>query len=211
MITFTALAEACTISSETSSADIAGIIVAILALVKQCALMIIIFYITNWSNIQIDDHNYYIIIEKLSTTRWYARNNFFFSLFIRGLTLLFFVTLFNQPKVAGGLMLAMMLAYTLASAVGMRFIKARFWAFNFIGNLLTCACIFCMYGCASAPIASEAWESYRNAYFIIILVLCAFFLFINLMEIIANSSQICKQLKSIYNRFIICEKMDDAV
>lgn len=33
----------------------------------------------------------------------------------------------------------------------------------------------------------------------------------NLVEIIANSSQISKQLKSIYYRFIVCHKMDDAV
>lgn len=33
----------------------------------------------------------------------------------------------------------------------------------------------------------------------------------NFLEIIANSSQVCKQLKSIYHRFIICKKMDDAV
>jgi len=41
----------------------------------------------------------------------------------------------------------MMILYTLISAVGMRYIKTRYWIFNFFGNLLTCACLFCMYGC----------------------------------------------------------------
>lgn len=127
---------------------------AILALVKQGTVLILVFYITNRSNIQIDDHNYYILFEKLSTCRWYARNNFFLSLLTRALTIVFFITLFNQPNLAGGLMLSMMLLFTLASAVGTRFVKARFWVFNLLGNILTCACIFCMYGCGSTPIES---------------------------------------------------------
>ena len=191
--------------------DIAGIIVGILALVKQCALLVMIFYITNWSNFQIDDHNYYILIEKQSTCRWYARNNFFMSLLMRGLTLVFYVAFFNRPSVAGGLMLAMMLGYTAMSALGTKFIKIRFWVFNLVGNSLTCACIFCMYGCGTSMIGSDTWETYKKAYFILILILCAFFILINIMEIVANSSQMCKQLRSIYSRFIICEKMDDAV
>jgi hypothetical protein len=208
---FTGLAEACSINSNTDSTDIAGIIVGILALIKQGAVLGMIFYVTNWSNFQIDDHNYYILIEKQSTCRWYARNNFFLSLFMRTLTLIFFVTLFDKPAVAGGLMLAMMLGFTAASAFGTKFIKLRFWIFNLVGNFITCACIFCVYASGEAIIGSDTWETYKKAYFILILILCAFFLMINLMEIIANSSQMCKQLKSIYSRFIICEKMDDAV
>ena len=42
-------------------------------------------------------------------------------------------------------------------------------------------------------------------------MLCSSFLMMNFLEIIANSSQISKQLRSIYHRFIICQKMDDAV
>jgi hypothetical protein len=42
-------------------------------------------------------------------------------------------------------------------------------------------------------------------------MLCSFFILINIIEIIINSNAISRQLKSIYLRFIICKKMDDAV
>ena len=54
-------------------------------------------------------------------------------------------------------MLAMMLGYTAVSAVGTKFVKFRFWLFNFIGNLLTCACVFCIYGCGGSTIGSDTW------------------------------------------------------
>ncbi len=42
--------------------DIAGIIVSIVALLKQGALLCVIFYQTNWTNFQIDDNNFYILV-----------------------------------------------------------------------------------------------------------------------------------------------------
>ena len=64
--------------------------------------------------------------------------------------MVFFIGLFDQPNAAGGLMLGAMVGYTIFSALGMKFIKVRFWIFNFVGNLMTCACLFCMYGCGTS-------------------------------------------------------------
>lgn len=69
------------------------------------------------------------------------------SLVARALVIVFFIAFFERPQVAGLLMLGTMVLYTVISALGMRYIKARYWVFNFMGNLLTCACLFCMYGC----------------------------------------------------------------
>jgi hypothetical protein len=93
MITFAALSEACTINQEENSAII-EIIISILALIKQGAFLVIVFYITNCKNFQIDDQNFYILVERLSTCRWYARNNFLLSLLVRALCSLFFIVFF---------------------------------------------------------------------------------------------------------------------
>lgn len=89
---------------------------------------------------------------------------------------MFFVALFGKPQVAGYVCLGIMIAYTIVSAVSLRFVKVRYWVFTLVGNLLTCACIFCMYGCGSEEIGSEKWHKFSKAYYATILLLCSMFL-----------------------------------
>lgn len=61
MITFTALAQLCTIN-EDITIDVLDIIISVLALTKQGVVLVIVFYLSNCKNFQIDDQNYYILI-----------------------------------------------------------------------------------------------------------------------------------------------------
>lgn len=93
MLIFSALSEACTINKDNKSSTI-EVIFAIAALVKQVVFLGIVFYLTNYKKFQIDDPHYYVIVEKLSNSRWYARNNFIASLIVRSFCIVIFVTLF---------------------------------------------------------------------------------------------------------------------
>ena len=61
MTVFCALSQACTLNSE-KSINIVGLVISIIALIKQFHVLVIIFYISNFTNFQIDDQHYNILI-----------------------------------------------------------------------------------------------------------------------------------------------------
>lgn len=173
--------------------------------------MFVIGFVTNFRDFQIDDQKYYILIEKLTTRRWYARNNFMFSLIIRFLIIIIFVTIFDNPSVSGLIITLIQLVYTVISFLSLKFIKFRYSIFNLLGNILTCGAFLCISQAGYLYQNDNIFQQYVSAYYIIVLLLCILFIFVNLLEIIVNFNPISRQLKSIYYRFIVCKKMDDAV
>jgi hypothetical protein len=103
------------------------------------------------------------------------------------------------------------LVYTIISFFSLKFVKLRYSIFNLLGNILTCGSFLCISQSAYLYSNDTIYQQYISAYYVIVLILCILFVFVNLLEIIVNFSPISRQLKSIYYRFIVCKKMDDAV
>jgi hypothetical protein len=106
-------------------------------------------YVTNFRNFPIDDQKYYILIEKLSSKKWYAKNTYLLSLLIRLIIMVTFVAGFSNPAISGIIITLVQVVYTLVSFITLRFVKLRYSLFNLFGNLFTCAIYFCMYKSAT--------------------------------------------------------------
>lgn len=119
--------------------------------------------------------------------------------------------LFDNPSVSGLVITLIQLAYTIISFLSLKLIKFRYSIFNLLGNALTCGSFLCISQSAYLYTNDNIYQQYISAYYIIVLLLCILFIFVNLLEIIVNFNPISRQLKSIYYRFIVCKKMDDAV
>ena len=128
--------------------DIFSYAIAVVALIKETLFVIIVGFVTNFRDFQIDDKKYYILVERLSTRRWYARNGMLFGLCLRLIIILVFVVGFQRPAISGLIIVLIQGSYSLLSFVSLPYIKPRYSIFNLISNLLTAMCFFFIYQCA---------------------------------------------------------------
>lgn len=142
------------------------------------------------------------------TKQWYARNNTLIALIVRAAIITTFVFLFQIPQIAGIIMLAFQLIYCVYFIAVMRFTKIRYFIFLSVQVGLTLALIFVAYMGAVEPIQSATWSQSSTAYIILFSVGGSIFAVASLMEMIIQRNLIMKQIKSIYLRFIKCERTD---
>ena len=69
-------------------------IFAIVVLIKQGIFLAVFAWIINGSQFEIDDPKYYVLVEKLTSKRWYSRNHSLFSLGVRALIIVIFIALY---------------------------------------------------------------------------------------------------------------------
>lgn len=67
---------------------------AILALIKVIVVLIGLAVSSNWKRFQVDDPHYYVLLEQMTSKKWYAKNNVLISLITRGVIILAFVMQF---------------------------------------------------------------------------------------------------------------------
>lgn len=120
-------------------------VLAILALIKLAVVLMGLAVTSNWKNFEVDDPLYYVLLEEMTSKKWYAKNNVLFSLIFRGITITSFVVLFQQPTVAGIIMTASQLLYALYVLILLRFTKLRYYIVIAVSEILTIGIIVCLF------------------------------------------------------------------
>lgn len=210
MLLFSSLLQVTTVSTDTKFKAFAFVL-AILALVKIVVVMIGLLVTSNWKSFQVDDPHYYVLLEQMTTKRWYAKNNVIISLIARGIIIIAFVTLFESPQVAGIIMIITQILYSLYVIALLRYTKIRYYVFIVIGNLLTIGTLLVIYIGGIATINTEAWNNDSIGYASMVLILVAVFFIATMTEVITRKEVIAKQMKSMFSRFILCEKLEEKV
>jgi hypothetical protein len=147
----------------------------------------------------------------MTTKKWYAKNNVIISLITRGIIIIAFVTLFESPQVAGIIMIITQILYSLYVIALLRYTKIRYYVFIVIGNLLTVGTLLVIYIGGIATINTDAWNNDSIGYVSMVLIMVGVFFIATMTEIITRKEVIAKQMKSIFSRFILCEKLEDKV
>lgn len=90
---FSTLSDVCTLNSS-RRLDMFSFVFAIIVLIKQVIILAVFGWIINGSQFEIDDPKYYVLVEKLTSKRWYSRNYSLFALIVRALIIIIFITLY---------------------------------------------------------------------------------------------------------------------
>lgn len=144
----------------------------------------------------------------MTSKRWYAKNNVFISLVTRGIIIIAFVGLFDSPHIAGMIMLITQVMYSFYVIALLRFTKIRYYVFIVSANLLTIGILLVIYIGSQASIGSDSWNQESVGYISLVLILVGLFFIATMAEIIIKKDILIKQLKSIYSRYIRCEKLE---
>ena len=147
----------------------------------------------------------------MTTKKWYAKNSVVISLLTRAAIIIAFVCLFESPHVAGIIMVIAQILYTLYVIALLRYTKIRYYVFIVIGNLLTIAILLVVYIGSLAQLYSDAWNNVSIGYMSMVLILVGLFFMATISEIITKKEIMAKQVKSMFSRFILCEKLEDKV
>lgn len=81
----------------------------------------------------------------MTSKKWYAKNNVLISLIFRGITITAFVVLFQQPTVAGIIMIASQVLYAFYVIILLRFTKLRYYIVIVVSEILTVGIIVCSF------------------------------------------------------------------
>lgn len=122
-----------------------ALILAILALIKITVVLIGLAVTCNWRRFEVSDPHYYVLIEQITTKKWYAKNNVLFSLMARGIIIISFILLFQEPLNAGILMLIFQLAYTLYIMIFIRYQNIRYFVTILFGNIFMFSILLVIY------------------------------------------------------------------
>jgi hypothetical protein len=94
------------------------------------------YYLCNTPNHKHDDPNYYIVSEKMTSTRWWVNNKIFFESIHNVLILIIFVVGFGTPETSCMVIIMFQMVYILYLYILVPWIKIRYKAFNVGGNIV---------------------------------------------------------------------------
>jgi hypothetical protein len=132
MLLYSSLVQVTTIQTEPHFKTFAFTL-AILALFKILVVTIGLAITSNWKRFEVDDPHYYVLVEQMTSKRWYAKNNVLFSLINRSVIIISFVVGFKQPEIVGVIMVIFQFTYTFYVVALLRFTKIRYYIFIVIG------------------------------------------------------------------------------
>ena len=119
--------------------------IAILALVVTLVLLISIVVVSNWKRFQVDDPHYYVLLEQMTSKKWYAKNNIAISLTFRTLMIGIYVGMFSNSSAGGIIIIILQVIYTIYFIIMIRFTKVRYMIFKAISHLLLIATLTISY------------------------------------------------------------------
>lgn len=143
----------------------------------------------------------------MTSKKWYAKNNVLFSLIVRGLIILIYVLLFKTPQVAGILMTVLQICYSIYVMVFIRYTKIRYFVAIITANIMVVSIYLVIFMGAISDVGSSSWQQFSNGYVVLTFTLLVLFFVSTMLEVILKREIVVKQMKSIYNRFIKCEKL----
>lgn len=93
ILLFSSLIQITTINTE-PSLKVFALVLAILAIIKIVVVLIGLAVTSNWKRFHVDDPHYYVLLEQMTSKKWYAKNNVLISLVARGVIIIAFVLQF---------------------------------------------------------------------------------------------------------------------
>jgi hypothetical protein len=88
----------CSLMQLTSNSfSVLSFVLAVLGLTLALLSLFGIAVASNWKRFDVEDPHYYVLLEEITSKRWYAKNNILFALVVRGVMLVGFASLFRQP------------------------------------------------------------------------------------------------------------------
>jgi len=156
MLFFTSLVQVSTINIS-SGYNIFSFALSIFAIICIVAILIGLAVVSNWKRFQVDDPHYYVLLEQMTSKKWYAKNNIFFSLLTRGLIILIFVLLFKTPQAAGIIITIIQVCYSLYIMAFIRYTKIRYLIIIITANIIVVGIFLIIFIGGISDVGSSSW------------------------------------------------------
>lgn len=168
----------------------------------------------NFSPTKIEDPRFYALAEKQTSSKKRLKNQIVFSLLTRAAIIGSFVGSFAYPSTAQILILCFQSVYTLYYIIFVRLTKLRYFLINLFSNFLLLAQLTSTTQFAKTfrNFGSEAFGSAAQiSWLICLLIYITVFVAALTIELISGWMQLKRQIRSVYVRFILCEKEEQEV
>ena len=185
--------------------------IAILALIVIFIILISVGVVSNWKRFQVDDPHYYVLLEQMTSKKWYAKNNILISLVFRTLMIGIYVGMFSNSSAGGIIIIILQVIYTIYFIILIRFTKLRYLIFKSISHLLLIITLTISYVGSVSEIYGSSWDNSSLVYVLSLMAHVIFFFLITVAEIMFQKDRIFKYLRSFCSRFILCERLDDKI
>ena len=156
VLLFSSLVQIATINTE-PALKVFALVLAILAIIKIVVVLIGLAVTSNWKRFQVDDLHYYVLLEEMTSKKWYAKNSVLISLLTRGVIILAFVLQFETPQIAGIIMVITQILYTFYVIALLRFTKIRYFVCIVLGNMMTIGLLLVVYIGSLSSISGDSW------------------------------------------------------
>ena len=154
--------------------------IAILALVVVFFMLVGVGVISNWKKFQVDDPHYYVLLQEMTSKKWYAKNNVLISLLTRTLIICIYVGMYSSPSAGGIIVIILQVIYTIYFVILIRFTKIRYFIFRTISHLLLIAIMTTSYIGSVSDLSSPAWQNSSLSYVIFLMGKVIFFFWITI-------------------------------
>lgn len=164
--------------NEVMTLQVAPFVLAVLAIGMCVVELVVLAVISNWKKFQIDDPNYYVLVEQMTSKKWYSKNNVFFSLLTRTIIICVYVGLYRSPGVSGIVMVLMQAGYTIYFIALIRFTKIRYFVATIVGNILMIAVLMTVYIGSINEMGSSIWQGCKLGYIAVLMVMVVLFFWV---------------------------------
>jgi hypothetical protein len=157
---------------------------AILAIVVVFLMLVGVGVISNWKKFQVDDSHYYVLVEQMTSKKWYAKNNILISLMTRTFIISIYIALYTSPSAAGIILIIFQTVYTIYFIILLRYTKLRYFIAKVVSNIFLVSVFMVVYIGSVADINSETWKNCSTVYIILMVVQVVFFFIMCVTELI---------------------------
>ena len=178
-------------------------VLAILALAKIVMVLGGLAFTSNSKYFLVEDPTFYVLVEEIKEDKWYSRNNVLIGLLFRGAIIIAFVVGFQQPKIAGIVMILLQFFYFLFLAVFIKFTEIRYYIFILAANFIAVGVlVLSMLGTYS--FGDSTHDSLGFYYALLIIVLGGLYLVATVIEIILKRDYISRTISYFYKKYVKC-------
>lgn len=127
--------------------------------------------VSNWKKFQVDDPHYYVLLEQMTSKKWYAKNNVLFCLLTRAAMICTYIGYFSKPGTAGIIIVILQTAYSLYFLLLLRFTKIRYLLIMTISNFLMISVLVAAYVGGISEIGSPGWQNSGLAHLVLLMLM----------------------------------------
>ena len=115
-----------------------------------------------------------------------------------------FVFAFSNPETSGIIVIVSQSLFTIY-AFFLPWIKLRYRIINALGNALLVGLFICSMGCGTTKVLDSTWNSFKEGYYVIIIIMCSLLILVMIGEIVVQRHFIYRVLKEGKRKYCCCE------